>query len=119
MDRGRGQAINPLALVEILEPLSEEELQELAVHSPEIHLQRSEDFYRELEHDSGLFLLKSGRVQVYRLSLRGSQLTLVVLSAGSVLAGHRMRGLYAQAMEPSVVCFVRRRDLNLLVGRRP
>ena len=56
---------------------------------------------------------------MYKLSLRGSQLTLVVLSAGSVLAGRRMWGLYAQAVEPSVITFVRRTDMERLIRRRP
>ena len=106
-------------LVDIREPLSEEELTQLAARYPDIHLAREEEFHRREEHDSGLFLIKSGRVQAYRLSLLGKRLTVAMFSSGSVFSERRMRGVYAQAMEPSVVCFVRRRDLNLLVGRRP
>jgi CRP/FNR family transcriptional regulator, cyclic AMP receptor protein len=58
-------------------------------------------------------------VQVYRLSLLGKRLTVAMFSSGSLLGERRMREMYAQAMEPSVVCFVRRRDLERLVGRRP
>jgi CRP/FNR family transcriptional regulator, cyclic AMP receptor protein len=105
--------------VDIREPLSEEELTQLTARYPDIHLARGEEFHRRMEHDSGLFLIKSGRMQVYKLSLLGKRLTVAMFSSGSVLGGRRMREMYAQAMEPSVVCFVRRRDLERLVGRRP
>lgn len=104
--------------MDIREPLSEEELTQLTARYPDIHLAR-EEFHRRMEHDSGLFLIKSGRVQAYRLSLLGKRLTVAMFSSGSLLGGRRMREMYAQAMEPSVVCFVRRQDLERLVGRRP
>ena len=105
--------------MDILEPPSEEELEELAARCPDIHLQKGQEFYRQAEHNNGLFLIESGRVQVYKLSIRGKQLTLVLLSAGMVLTGRRMRGLHAQAMESSVVSFVRRADLERLIRNRP
>jgi CRP/FNR family transcriptional regulator, cyclic AMP receptor protein len=105
--------------VDIREPLSEEELTQLTARNTDIHLARGEELHCREEHDSGLFLIKSGRVQAYRLSVSGKPLTVAMFSSGSVLGGRRMREMYAQAMEPSVVCFVRRRDLERLVGRRP
>src|SRR5918998_6370085 len=54
-----------LSLVDILEPLSEEELRGLAERCRDIHLRSGEDFYRPEEHDGGLFLIKEGRVRVY------------------------------------------------------
>ena len=119
IDRGREQRVAPLSLVDILQPLSEEELEELAARWPDIRLEKGEEFYRRREHNSGLFLIKSGRVRVYRLSLSGKQLTLVLLSAGKVITGRRMWNLYAQAMEPSVVTFVRRADLERLIHNTP
>lgn len=118
MDRRR-QRIEPLSLVDILEPLSEEELEEFAARYPDVRLAEGQGFYRRREDDGGLFLVKSGRVQVYKLSSRGKQLTLVLLSAGMVLPGRRMWDLHAEAMEPSVVTFVRRADLERLVRKKP
>jgi len=104
---------------DFLEPLSVEEVEELAVRSPDIHLLKGEEFYRQDQHNGGLFFIKSGRVQVYKLSLLGKQLTLVVLSSGMVLTGRRMWNLYAEALEPSVVAFIRRQDLERLIRKRP
>jgi CRP/FNR family cyclic AMP-dependent transcriptional regulator len=119
MNRWREQGIKRLPMEDFLEPLSVEEVEELAVRSPDIHLMKGEEFYRQDQHNGGLFFIKSGRVQVYKLSLLGKQLTLVVLSTGMVLTGRRMWNLYAQAMEPSVVAFIRRRDLERLIRKRP
>jgi CRP/FNR family transcriptional regulator len=120
MNRRREQATRPFSSVDILEPLSEEELRELAARCPDIHLQKGEEFYRQAEHNRGLFIIKSGRMQVYKLSLRGRQLTLAMLYTGSVLTGgRRMWGLHLQAMEPSIVCFVRPAVLERLIRRRP
>ena len=99
------QLIKPLSLVDVLEPLSEEELEELAHRCPDTYLNRGEEFYRQKEHDGGLFLIKSGQVMVYKLSPSGKQLTLTLLSGGTVLTSQRLRGLHAKALRPSVVAF--------------
>jgi CRP/FNR family cyclic AMP-dependent transcriptional regulator len=108
-----------LSLVDVLESLSQKELEELAARCPDIHLKRDEDFYRSEEHDGGLFLIKEGRVRIYRLTPTGKQLTLVLLSAGTALASRRLQGLHAQALEPSVIAFMRREDLERLISRSP
>jgi CRP/FNR family transcriptional regulator, cyclic AMP receptor protein len=119
MNGWREQPIEPLSLVDLLEPLSAEEKEELAARSPDIPLTKGEEFYRQDQHNGGLFFIKSGRVQVYRLSHLGKQLTLAVLSSGMVLTGRRMWNLYAQALEPSVVAFIRRQDLDHLIRAKP
>jgi CRP-like cAMP-binding protein len=119
MNGWREQSIEPLSLADILEPLSAEEKEEIAARSPDIPLTKGEEFYRQDQHNGGLFFIKSGRVQVYRLSHLGKQLTLAVLSSGMVLTGRRMWSLYAQALEPSVVAFIRRQDLEHLVRAKP
>jgi CRP-like cAMP-binding protein len=67
MTRERTQA-ELLSLVDVLEPLAREELEELAARCPDIRLKRGEDFYRPEEHDGGLFLIKQGRVRIYKLT---------------------------------------------------
>jgi CRP/FNR family transcriptional regulator, cyclic AMP receptor protein len=119
MNRWREQGIKRLPMEVFLEPLSVEEVEELAVRSPDIHLTKGEEFYRQAQHNGGLFFIKYGRVQVYRLSHLGKQLTLAVLSSGMLLTGRRMWSLYAQALEPSVVAFIRRQEMEHLIRKRP
>ena len=119
MVQQKEQLIKPLSLVDVLEPLSEEELEELAHRCPDTHLTRGEEFYRQKEHEGGLFLIKRGHAIVYKLSPSGKQLTLILLSGGTVFTNRRLRGLHAKALEPSVVSFVPRQDLECLTGKRP
>ena len=117
---GRKQAhVNALSLVEVLEPLSTEELEELAERCPDVRLQKGEGFYRPNEHDGGLFLVTEGRVRVFGISPRGEELTLALLGSGTALSARRLRGLHAQAVEPSVLAFVPRRELERLVRKKP
>jgi CRP-like cAMP-binding protein len=108
-----------LSLVDVLEPLSQEELEELAARCPGIHFRRGEDLYHPEEHNGGLFLIQEGRVRVYGLSLRGDQLTLALLSAGTVLSERRLQGLHTEVMEPSTIAFVKREYLESLVRNKP
>lgn len=117
---GRKQAhVNALSLVEVLEPLSTEELEELAERCPDVRLQKGEGFYRPNEHDGGLFLVTEGRVRVFGISPRGEELTLALLGSGTALSARRLRSLHAQAVEPSVLAFVPRRELERLVRKKP
>src|SRR3712207_5249750 len=118
MTRERTQA-KLLSLVDVLEPLSQEDLEELAARCPDIRLKRNEDFYRPEEHDGGLFLIKEGRVRIYKLSLTGKQLTLALLSAGTALSSRRLQGLHAQALDPSVIAFMKREELERLIRKYP
>jgi CRP/FNR family transcriptional regulator len=108
-----------LSLVDILEPLSREEVEELDARCPEIRLEKGEEFYRAEEHDGGLFLIKAGRVRVYRVTPRGKELTLAILVGGTALSSRRLQGLHAQAMDHSVLAFMRRENLEYLIGKKP
>jgi CRP/FNR family transcriptional regulator, cyclic AMP receptor protein len=118
MTRARTQ-IELLSLVDVLEPLAREDLEVLAARCLDIRLERGEDFYRPEEHDGGLFLIKEGRVRIYKLTPTGKQLTLVLLSAGTALSSRRLQGLHAQALKPSVIVFMRREELERLIRKSP
>jgi CRP/FNR family transcriptional regulator, cyclic AMP receptor protein len=105
-------------VTDALEPLSEE-LEELATRCSDIRLRRGEDFYRSEEHDGGLFLIKEGRVRIYKLTPTGKQLTLALLSAGTALSSRRLQGSHAQALKPSVIAFMRREELEHLIRKSP
>lgn len=108
-----------LSLVDVLEPLSKVELEELAAACPSTHLTKGEDVYHRREHHSGLFLIEEGRVRVYKLSHHGDQLTLALLSAGTVLSGRRLQGLHAEVLEPSTIAFMKRKYLEGLIRKKP
>jgi CRP/FNR family transcriptional regulator, cyclic AMP receptor protein len=108
-----------LSLVDVLEPLSEQELEELAARCPDRRLEKGQEFYRPHEHDGGLFLVMEGRVLIYKLTSSGEQLTLALHSAGTALSARRLQGLHARALEPSVLAFMPREELEYFIRRKP
>jgi CRP/FNR family transcriptional regulator len=113
-----------LSLVDVLEPLAEEDLRELARRCDIISLREEKDFYRPEEHDGGLFLILEGHVRVYLTDPAAKETTLELLSGGTVLWAHRLelvddRGAHAQAFEPTTLAFMARRDFNRLIPKKP
>jgi CRP-like cAMP-binding protein len=117
------EEVQVLSRVEILEPLSEEELRELLRQSPDTHLEPGETFFTPEDTSERLFILKKGRVRLFRTS-DGRQLTLAEIEAGTIfgemaLTAQRLRGSYAQAMEPSILISMSRADLEHLMLKNP
>jgi CRP/FNR family transcriptional regulator len=108
-----------LSLVEVLEPLSEEELEEVSTRCPSFSLEAGQEFYGSPEHDHGLFLLEEGHVVIYKMTSSGKQMTFAVHSAGTVLPALRLQGLITRALEPSVLAFMSREDLEYFLRRKP
>jgi len=113
-----------LSMVDILEPLSREEIKELSRRVPDTHFQRGQILYTPYEKNEVLFMLKKGRVRIYRVSTDGREFTLAVMGAGKVfgemsLTAQRLENAYAEAMEPVTVCKMRRLDFERLVMDKP
>ena len=114
-----------LSRVDVLEPLSEGELAGLAERCPAFSVRGGEDFYSPEIHDSGLFLILEGRVRVYLTTPTGKEVTLDLLGAGTVLWVRRFEALRAndavhvRAVEPSVVAFMGREDLDRFILEKP
>ena len=112
------------SVVDVLEPLSEEELDGLARKLPDRRLGKGEFLYGPRDRGEGLFVLKEGRVRVYSTDPAGGEFTLEVLGAGTVfgemsLGPGRVRTAYAEAVEPSLVASLKRRDLEDLIRENP
>ena len=118
------EKIRLLSMVDILEPLTREEIREISHRIPDRHLEKGQIFYTPQEKNEWLFMLKKGRVRIYRLSPDGHELTLTVVSAGAVfgemsLTAQRLENAYAEAQEPVVVCAMQREDLERLIREKP
>ena len=117
------EEVRLLSRVEILEPLSEEDLRGLLRRSLEKHLEAGETFYTPEDTTENLFILKKGRVRIFRTA--GSrELTLSEIEPGTIfgemaLTAQRIRGAYAQALEPSILITMSRADLEHLMLKKP
>ncbi len=110
--------------VDVLEPLSHGDLDELARRLPDTELEKGEFLYRPWERGGQLFVLKEGRMRVYRTDLEGRELTLEVLHKGTVfgemaIGPRQLRTAYAQALKPSLVASLGRGDLEDLIRGNP
>src|SRR5215217_9185156 len=117
------QQIELLCRVDVFEDLPKEEIREilrdLLRRNAEINLGAGEVFYTPQEPDGKLFILKRGRVRIYKME--GSrEFTLEVLEAGTVFGEvafttHRLRDAYAEATEPSILLAMERADVERLI----
>src|SRR5215211_6705802 len=121
------QQIRLLSKVDIFESLPKEEVREilrdLLQRNAEIHLAPGEVFYTPQEPDGKLFILKQGRVRIYKMEA-SREFTLEIVDAGTVFGemaftAHRLRDAYAEATEPSILLAMERADVERLIQRKP
>ena len=115
--------LRALSLVDIFEPLSIEEIARLDRQLTDVHLERDEVFYSPKDPSEKLFVLRTGRVRIYKVD-DDRELTLDMVDAGTVfgemaLTAQRLRGTYAQAMEPSDVSVMSSDQLERLMLEKP
>ena len=118
------EKIRLLSMVDVLEPLSEEELEEFSRLVPDTHVEQGRIFYAPEDQSEALFMLKTGRVRIYQVAPDGWEFTLAVVEAGTMfgemaLTAQRLREAYAEAMEPSDICVLKNEDLERLVRGNP
>jgi CRP-like cAMP-binding protein len=81
-------------------------------------------FYMPEEHGEVLFLLKKGRVQLYRIAPNGKKLVVGTLGPGAIfgempLVGQGMHNTYAEAVEECVLCVMSHSDVERLIRSKP
>jgi CRP/FNR family transcriptional regulator, cyclic AMP receptor protein len=118
------EQIRLLSMVDIFEPLSPDEVESLAQRAPDVHCQTGQIFVTPWDEGEKLRVLKTGRVQIYRLAPDGEEIILSVVEAGNIfgemaLTGQQLSGVYARAMTPSVICSITRSDLEQIILRHP
>ena len=117
------EEVRVLSRAETLEPLSDEDLRGLLKRSRDINLDSGETFFTPEDTSEKLFILKKGRVRIFRTS-EGRELTLAEIEPGMIfgemaLTAQRLRGSYAQAMEPSVLISISRTGLEHIIEENP
>jgi CRP/FNR family transcriptional regulator len=121
------EQVELLSKVDIFESLSEDEVREvlddLLRRNAESRLGAGEVFYTPGQPDGKLFILKKGRVRIYKME-GAREFTLEVLDAGTVFGevaftAHRLRDAYAEATEPSIVLAMEREDVERLILDKP
>jgi CRP/FNR family cyclic AMP-dependent transcriptional regulator len=114
-----------LAMVDILEAVPAEDVRALARRSTFARLEaRDAVLISPDEHAERLLLLLEGRAQVYEESDHpGQELTISVVESGTLVGATGFAphpcGLRVEALEPSIICSVRRRAFEELLDGNP
>ncbi|GAA1336620.1 Crp/Fnr family transcriptional regulator [Arthrobacter roseus] len=98
-----------LTEVELFAYLSAQEIAAMDKVAPARLFRRGELLFSQSEPVTALFILKSGRVRVFRVAEDGKALTMAILEPGAVfgemmLVGQRMYDNYAEAIEDATIC---------------
>lgn len=109
---------------ELFQDLNENNMAELDRITSMTTCERGRIFYTPGETGEVLFVLKKGRVQIYRLSTEGKKLVIAILEPGTMfgemaLIGQGMYNTFAEAVEPCTLCAMSRRDVELLLAKFP
>ena len=109
------EEVELLSKVDLFESLSKEEIRVLLQQNSEVRLGEGEIFYAHWEQDGKLFVLKKGRMRLYRTE-GAREFTLEVVEAGMVFGEmaftpYRLRESFARTMEPSVVFAMERAEI--------
>jgi CRP-like cAMP-binding protein len=113
-----------LLTIDIFRDLTPETLAMLDAQTRLITSPKGRVLYAQEEHAEALFLLKRGRVQLYRLTPGGKRLELATLEPGAFfgempLLGESLRHTYAETSEDSVLCVMSRSDVERLIVEQP
>ena len=108
-------------LFQDLPPADMQRIEQMTVMS---QCARGQTVYAPGETREALFLLKRGRVEIYRLSEDGKRLLVSTVGPGMAfgdmaLTGQRMHGGYAEAVEDCMICVMSRADVEALVSQYP
>ncbi|HEV8572926.1 MAG TPA: Crp/Fnr family transcriptional regulator [Actinomycetota bacterium] len=91
---------------------------------PLLRVAAGELVFTPLDRSRALYIVKRGRVRLYRLWQDGRQVTLGAFESGEVfgtleLFGAAGRNAFAEAEQDSLLCLLREEDLGELIGRHP
>ncbi|MGD9961906.1 Crp/Fnr family transcriptional regulator [Nocardioides sp.] len=108
--------------VDIFCDLDESEMATLSQAAPMRRYGSGELVYTPHQPLEALFILKQGRIRIFRVSPDGRALTTAIISPGTifgemVIVGQQMHDSFAEAMEDIVVCVMSEADVRrLLLG---
>ncbi|UQA90875.1 Crp/Fnr family transcriptional regulator [Streptomyces halobius] len=106
-----------LSEVDIFRDLNEQEMAAIAEAAPMKTYAAGEMLYIPEQPCEVLFILKRGRIRIFRVSGDGRALTTAILSPGTIfgemlLLGQRMYGNFAEALDDVTVCVMNRADVD-------
>ena len=124
---GRSQLTAKLGYLsdtDIFRDLSTQELEEIDRQTAMSSCRRGKVFYTPGETGEVLFILKRGRVNLYRINPDGKKLVIATIGPGMVfgemsLTGQGMHETFAEAADDCTLCVMSRSDVEHLLLSKP
>ncbi len=118
------QKISYLQMVDIFQDLSPADMAEMDRTTTMSTCRRGKIFYQPQDSSEVLFILKKGRVQLYRLSSEGKKLVILTVGAGTIfgemaIIGQGMHNTFAEAVDDCLLCVMSRHDVERLLLGKP
>ncbi len=113
-----------LSKIDIFKDLTESELAEMDRQLTMSSSPSGKMFYMPEDSGEVLFLLKKGRVQLYRISPNGKKLVVATLGPGAIfgemsLVGQGMHNTFAESVDECLLCVMSRADVERLMREKP
>lgn len=113
-----------LSRINIFSDLDADTLKRLDGISPSVTVAKGKVLLRPFDASAVLYLLKRGRVRLYRLSEDGKMMTLAILGDGNVFGATQSvalhsRDMYAETMDDSLVCAMHPPDVERMLHDHP
>ena len=113
-----------LSDVDLFRDLSERDMADLDRVTTITAVPRGRVFYEPEDVSQVLFLIREGRVQIYRISPEGKKLVIATLGPGALfgemaLLGQQMHNAFAEALDDCRIFVMSRADLERLILNQP
>ncbi len=101
----------------LLADLNDSELKNIGGIIKEITVRKSEHIFKEKEDTKGVFLIRSGKVEISKMTTDGWKQTLAVLTKGSFfgelsIVEHRLHEANAVALEDTALLLIKKEDFE-------
>ena len=121
---GPRSSVSYLWSMDIFQDLNSAEIYQVHLLAPIRRCRRGMVFFRPGDSGEQLFLLKEGRVTVYRLTPDGHKLVVDVVEAGTIfgemaIAGQSMQECFAETHEDSLVCTIAPAQMERILQQYP
>jgi CRP/FNR family cyclic AMP-dependent transcriptional regulator len=116
--------IGYLSDIDLFRDLSDRDRAELERMTTITTVPRGRVFYQPEDISEVLFLVRQGRVQLYRISPEGKKLVIATLGPGTLfgemaLLGQQMHNTFAEALDDCSILVMSRTDLERLILSKP
>lgn len=104
--------------------LNKEAMDEIMAIAHDRTVPKKEIILTRDNEDRAMFILKKGRVRVFKLSADGKMMTLAILKDGDIFGALSAikggtSGAYAETLDDSYICRIRQEDLSMAIKKTP